>query len=286
MGRTGHPGREQLLPLLQSGLLAFPAPARPALWCRLLGLPREKRRYLQFCREAGQEAVLPALLAWSPDMRLVPHLPALLRPLLHVFHAHPTTAWELGVAILAGYCWVETYPSPHPALPLAATLLALLRPALAAHLSSLPAPPRSLYWGMLQTGWSDHLEPGDHLKLWDHIITAGPGLLLTALPATLACLEVGRCACYAINITLCLAAAAELHQSGRCVLVALHLPAAALRVRATQYRPPTEGPLSRPPRLPTARILQHLRLPRSAAAHHAVRGGAGCTAGPPPRSAH
>ena len=286
VGRTGRPGREQLLPLLQSGLLAFPASARPALWCRLLGLPREKRRYLQFCREAGQEAVLPALFAWSPDMRLVPHLPALLRPLLQVFHAHPTTAWELGVAILTGYCWVETYPAPHPALPLATTLLALHRPALAAHLSSLPAPPRSLYWGVLQTGWSDQLEPGDHLKLWDHIITAGPGLLLTALPATLACLEVGTCTCYAINLTLRLAAAAGLHQPSRCLLVALHLPAAALRVRVTQYRPPTAGPLSRPPRPPAARLLRHLHLPLRAATHHTGRGGAGCTAGAPPRSAH
>merc|ERR1719186_541379 len=68
-------------------------------------------------------------------------------------------------------------------------------PSLISHLSSFSVTSRTLFWPLLQSGWSTILPHSDWAKLWDHFITTGPALLLTALPATISCLQTTLLSC-------------------------------------------------------------------------------------------
>jgi len=180
-----------LLPLLRSGLLSYPPLPRPTIWTHLLRLPRNKRLYLQFCRshKTSPEDVISNLLHWSPHLKLVPHLQPFLSPFLRLFSGHPTTSFELCLVLLTKYSWLSSYPSSPPVLSLAWSLLSSKCPDLTTHLSSLSVNSRTLFWPLLQAGWSSVLPHHDWARLWDHLITTGPELMVTALPATILSLQ-------------------------------------------------------------------------------------------------
>jgi len=180
-----------LLPLLRSGLLSYPPLPRPTIWANLLHLPRNKRIYLRFCKlnNSTPENILDNVFLWSPHLKLVPHVPSFISPFLSLFSGHPTTSFEFCLTILSQYTWLSSYPSPPSVFSLAWSLLSSSCPSLTTHLSSISVTSRTLFWPLLQSGWSTVLPNPDWAKLWDHLITAGPGLLVTALPATISCLQ-------------------------------------------------------------------------------------------------
>jgi len=180
-----------MLPLLRSGLLSYPPLPRPTIWANLLHLPRNKRRYLKFCKlnNSTSEEILANVFLWSPHLKLVPHVPSFISPFLSLFSGHPTTSFETCLTILSQYTWLSSYPSPPSVFSLAWSFLSSSFPALTSHLSSISITSRTLFWPLLQSGWSTVLPNPDWTKLWDHLITAGPGLLVTALPATISCLQ-------------------------------------------------------------------------------------------------
>jgi len=185
-----------LLPLL-SGSLSYPSLPRPTIWAKLFHLPRNKRNYLKFCkaRQSSPENVLSNLYLWSPHLKLVPHVPCFLSPFLSVFQGHPTTSFEFCLTLLCRYTWLSSYPSPPIFFSLAWSLLSSECPSLISHLSSFSVTSRTLFWPLLQSGWSTILPHSDWAKLWDHFITTGPALLLTALPATISCLQTTLLSC-------------------------------------------------------------------------------------------
>merc|ERR1719509_44481 len=131
---------------------------------------------------------MEVLLAVWPHLRPLPHLPLLLRPLLATYPDHPTTRFEAAAAVVHLYLPCP----PEPALAAAATILALEQPALAAHLATIGATGRQLYWPILATGWAALLEGGAWATLWDHLLLTGPALLAPLLAATTAPWAVGR----------------------------------------------------------------------------------------------
>jgi len=180
-----------LLPLLRSGLLSYPPLPRPTIWANLLHLPRNKRTYLKFCKlhDSSPGEVILNLLHWSPHLKLVPHLRPFISPFLQLFSGHPTTSFEFCLSILTKYTWLSSYPSSPPMFSLAWSILSTDCPSLTNHLSSISVNSRTLFWPLLQAGWSTVLPNKDWAKLWDHFITAGPELMVTALPATICCLK-------------------------------------------------------------------------------------------------
>ena len=76
-----------LSPMLRHGTLTYPNMSRPTIWTQLLGLSRNKKQYLRWCRHhnTGTEQVLGNVIKWSPDLALVPHLSQLLQPFLQLF---------------------------------------------------------------------------------------------------------------------------------------------------------------------------------------------------------
>ena len=192
----------QMSPLLRSGLLSYPALQRPAIWASLLGLPRNKKVQLAHCRRhrTDPEDVVSGLTAWSPDLQLVPHLSSLLSPFLRLYSGHSTTAMELSLVLLTSFTWLTSYPAPSPPMLTSWRLLAQERPELTGHLSCLGASCRSVFWPALQSGWRSVLPDSDWWRLWDHLVTTGPGLVVPALVALLLCLENTVMAC--TNLTM------------------------------------------------------------------------------------
>ena len=192
----------QLSPLLRSGLLSYPSLQRPVIWVGLLGLPRNRKVYLTHCRRHGTdpEDVISSLTAWAPDLQLVPHLSSLLSPFLRLYSGHSTTAMELSLVLLTSFTWLTSYPAPSPPMLTSWRLLAQERPELTGHLSCLGASCRSVFWPALQSGWRSVLPDSDWWRLWDHLVTTGPGLVVPALVALLLCLENTVMAC--TNLTM------------------------------------------------------------------------------------
>jgi len=186
-----------LLPLLRSGFLSYPAIPRPTIWTLLLHLPRNKRMYLKFCKvnETSPDKITHNLILWSPHLKLIPHLNHFISPFLKIFSGHPTTSFEFCMTILGKYSWLSSYPSPPPVFVMAWSLLSVECAELTNHLASISVNSRTLFWPLLQTGWSSVLPYSDWLRLWDHFITAGPELTITALPATILCLQATLLAC-------------------------------------------------------------------------------------------
>jgi len=195
-----------LLPLLKSGSLSYPSLSRPTIWARLLQLPRNKKKYLKYCKANSTypENILSNVFLWSPHIKLVPFIPSFLSPFLSLYSGHPTTSFEFCLTLLSRYTWLSDYPSPPPLLPLAWSLLSLTSPTLTTHLSSISVTSRTLFWSLLQSGWSTILPHSDWAQLWDHLFTTGPGLLVTALPATILCLQATLLSCtsYTMVVTL------------------------------------------------------------------------------------
>jgi len=191
-----------LLPLLRSGLLSYPPNPRPTIWTRLLQLPRKKRLYLKFCKsnDTSPDEVIHNLMIWSPHLNLIPHIKHFLSPFLKLFSGHPTTSFEFCLTILTKFSWLSFYPSSPPVLFLAWSLLSSEFPDLINHLTSISVNSRNLFWPLLQTGWSSVLPYTDWIRLWDHFITAGPDLLVIALPATIICLKSILLSCTSSNM--------------------------------------------------------------------------------------
>ena len=189
-------------PVLRLGGLAFPAATRATIWAQLLGLPRDKSAYLALCRHHGSEPeqVLANVLHWSPHLRLVPHLGPLLAPVLAVFRGHPTTSWEAATWLLARYSWLASYPAPPPALATAWTILAAECPRVTEHVSELGATCRHVLWPLQRTWLASVLPPEDWLQVWDHLVTAGPGLLVAALVAAVSQVRAALLSCTSVTM--------------------------------------------------------------------------------------
>ena len=175
---------EELLGLVRGTGLGLPPAARPALWAHLLGLPRDGARYHRLAASLPSPTTMEVLLAVWPHLRPLPHLPLLLRPLLATYPDHPTTRFEAAAAAVHLYL----PQPPEPVLEAASTILALEQPALGAHLATIGATSRQLYWPLLATGWATLLEGAAWAALWDHLLLAGPALLAPLLAATAASL--------------------------------------------------------------------------------------------------
>ena len=137
---------------------------------------------------------------WSPDLKLVPGVRSLLVPFVSVMADHNTTAWELCIKILTQFTWTQCYPEPGPGVTTSWWILSKEAPELVSHLNSVGAHARHVLWPLLQCCWTNILPNDDWLQLWDHIITAGPGLVIPSLVATVTCLQTSLFACVDVNM--------------------------------------------------------------------------------------
>ena len=164
--------------------------------------------YLRFCKihKSSPEDVIQNLFLWSPHLELVPYTRNFLLPFLSLFSGHYTTSFEICIAILVRFSWAATYPSAPTILTTSWSLIGSDCPDLINHFSSLSLSPRSLFWSLLQTGFISLLHKSEWLKLWDHIITTGPEIIVSTLSAVILLLKTQITTCTSVeklNILLC-----------------------------------------------------------------------------------
>lgn len=183
-----------LLPLLRTSCSGFPAKSRALIWSRLLHLPRDRKKFslLSSSLPSPSPSVEDALLACWPALSSLPFLPIFLQPVLELFSGHPTTSFEASLVLVRDFLLLGQPPSPAPGqavLQLAREMLEQEQPATAQHLAQLGCSDRQLFWPLLSSGWAAVLPSSDWATVWDHLVTAGPHLLVCLLAATLASLS-------------------------------------------------------------------------------------------------
>ena len=196
--------KDNLLELLKSGPLEYPSQSRPTVWASLSSLPRDKKMYLKFCKRFNSkpEDIMENIYLWSPHLKLVSYLPALLTPFMKVFSGHPTTTFEFCITFLLHFSWVSSYPDLPDIVPFAWNLLELELPLLTSHLNNISVTPRALFLPILQSAWQNILKESEMLKLWDHIMTSGVEYLIVTLPATAMALQSNLLKCSSSSMVL------------------------------------------------------------------------------------
>ncbi|GMH46755.1 hypothetical protein TrVE_jg6589 [Triparma verrucosa] len=134
------------------------------------------------------QAVLSSLAHWSPVFGEAEYVPALAYPFVSLFQVDDLAAFETVMAVLLhwGGTWLTTFP--HPPIPILNTVEQIIHshdPKLMSHLVTLEVSSSTYAWSLLRSVFTEVLNKGEWLRLWDHLFTNShdPVLLLCAVAA-------------------------------------------------------------------------------------------------------
>ena len=138
------------------------------------------------------QSVLSALAHWSPVFGEAEFVPALAYPFVSLFQVDDLAAFETVMAVLLRWCgsWLSTFPHPPiPVLNAVEQIITKFDPALMKHLGNVEVGSQTFAWSLLRSGFTEVLNKGEWLRLWDHLFTNSedPGLLLCAVAAYSVC---------------------------------------------------------------------------------------------------